>query len=81
MPVSGSFCSIKNLLIAALVTKEQRAVVGLLGVYMVCSPLERQRGLIGYVFLEDAIKWDNQLVSASNNGDSLQNGRENPNPN
>lgn len=35
-------------------------MVGLLGVYVPCSPLERQRGLIGYVFLEDAIKWDNQ---------------------
>lgn len=54
-------------------------MVGLLRVYMACSPLGRQRGLIGYVFLEDAIKWNNQLVSASNNGDSLQNGIENPN--
>lgn len=78
MLVSGSFCSIKNLLIAALVTKEQHAVVGLLGVYTACSPLERQRGLIGCVFLEDAIKQVNQLVSASNNGGSLQNGREKP---
>lgn len=80
VPVSGSFCSIKNLLIAALVTKEQHAVVGLLGVYRAGSPLGRQRDLIGSVFLEDAIKRDNQLVSTSNNGDSLQNGRENPNP-
>lgn len=31
------------------------------------------------MFLKDAIKGDNQLVSTSNNGDSLQNGRENPN--
>lgn len=71
MPVSGSFCSVKNLLIAALVTKEQHAVVGLLGVYRAGSPLGRQRGLIGSVFLEHAIKRDNQLVSTSNNGDSL----------
>lgn len=78
MLVSRSFCSIKNLLIAALVTKKQHAAVGLVGVYMACSPLERQRGLIGYVFLEDAIKWDNQLVSASNNGDSLKNGKLKP---
>lgn len=80
MPVSGSFCSIKNLLIAALVTKEQHAVVGLLGVYRAGSHLGRWRGLIGSVFLEDAMKRDNQLVSTAKNGDSLQNGSENPNP-
>lgn len=80
MAVFGSFCSIKNLLIAALVTKEQHAVVGLLGVYWAGSPLGRQRGLIVSVFLEDEIKRDNQLVSTPNKVDSLQNRRENPNP-
>lgn len=60
VPVTGSICSIRNLLIATLVTKEHHTVVLLLEICVDCLLSERKWGLIDYIFLAEEIKMYNQ---------------------